>query len=221
MFFFLNIYWWGGKRPFVYLWPFVGSLSREQRRVWFADGILPNGETTDSSKGPAPNPHSSPAQPPAVSQISSKSTASTHEVRGCFVLRNIIICSGPRLIMGLQCIQYLCDWAWVILSLLGHRRWPAVPELQWEARSVWSQRTDFLPSSSPPELKEVREATSQVLCSSSLFTFILPACACDHHHHQYHYHAHHHRQHREHYHTHHHLHHHHVIPHTEIETEQK
>ncbi|TST47715.1 Zinc finger FYVE domain-containing protein 9 [Bagarius yarrelli] len=54
-----------------------GSLSREQRRVWFADGILPNGETTDSSKGPASN--SNPIQPPSVSQISNKSTTSTHE----------------------------------------------------------------------------------------------------------------------------------------------
>ncbi|KAF4076281.1 hypothetical protein AMELA_G00212620 [Ameiurus melas] len=57
-----------------------GSLSREQRRVWFADGILPNGETTDSSKGPAPNPNASPAPPPAVSQTSHKSTTSTREV---------------------------------------------------------------------------------------------------------------------------------------------
>uniref|UniRef100_A0A671LNA4 Zinc finger FYVE domain-containing protein 9-like n=1 Tax=Sinocyclocheilus anshuiensis TaxID=1608454 RepID=A0A671LNA4_9TELE len=38
-----------------------GSLPREQRRVWFADGILPNGEATDSSKGPAANPN--PTQP--------------------------------------------------------------------------------------------------------------------------------------------------------------
>ncbi|XP_066508197.1 zinc finger FYVE domain-containing protein 9-like isoform X2 [Hoplias malabaricus] len=54
-----------------------GSLSREQRRVWFADGILPNGETADS-KAPAPN--SSQSQPLTVSQFSNKSTAaSTHE----------------------------------------------------------------------------------------------------------------------------------------------
>ncbi|XP_027016336.2 zinc finger FYVE domain-containing protein 9 isoform X1 [Tachysurus fulvidraco] len=56
-----------------------GPLSREQRRVWFSDGILPNGETTDSSKGTAPNQNSNPVQPPAVSQISNKSNTSTHE----------------------------------------------------------------------------------------------------------------------------------------------
>uniref|UniRef100_A0AAR2JVP3 FYVE-type domain-containing protein n=1 Tax=Pygocentrus nattereri TaxID=42514 RepID=A0AAR2JVP3_PYGNA len=43
-----------------------GSLPREQRRVWFADGILPNGETADSTKAPAPNPSQS--QPLTVSQ---------------------------------------------------------------------------------------------------------------------------------------------------------
>ncbi|KAF5895233.1 zinc finger FYVE domain-containing protein 9-like isoform X1, partial [Clarias magur] len=57
-----------------------GSLSREQRRVWFADGVLPNGETTDSSKAPAPNPDASPSQPTAVSQGSNKSATSTREV---------------------------------------------------------------------------------------------------------------------------------------------
>ncbi|XP_076837820.1 zinc finger FYVE domain-containing protein 9 isoform X2 [Brachyhypopomus gauderio] len=55
-----------------------GTLSREQRRVWFADGILPNGETADSPKGPAPDP--SPSQPLAVSQYSGKSqSAGTQE----------------------------------------------------------------------------------------------------------------------------------------------
>ncbi|XP_036412057.1 zinc finger FYVE domain-containing protein 9 isoform X1 [Colossoma macropomum] len=55
-----------------------GSLPREQRRVWFADGILPNGETADSTKAPAPNPSQS--QPLTVSQYSNKSTAaSAHE----------------------------------------------------------------------------------------------------------------------------------------------
>ncbi|XP_051554734.1 zinc finger FYVE domain-containing protein 9 isoform X2 [Myxocyprinus asiaticus] len=49
-----------------------GSLTREQRRVWFADGILPNGEATDSAKGPAAN--SNPPQPVAASQYSSKSS---------------------------------------------------------------------------------------------------------------------------------------------------
>ncbi|XP_062843554.1 zinc finger FYVE domain-containing protein 9 [Trichomycterus rosablanca] len=50
-----------------------GSLSREQRRVWFADGILPNGEAAEPTKAPAPDPDPDPAQPLAESQISSKS----------------------------------------------------------------------------------------------------------------------------------------------------
>uniref|UniRef100_A0AAR2LN95 FYVE zinc finger domain-containing protein n=1 Tax=Pygocentrus nattereri TaxID=42514 RepID=A0AAR2LN95_PYGNA len=54
------------------LCPLLGSLPREQRRVWFADGILPNGETADSTKAPAPNPSQS--QPLTVSQYSNKST---------------------------------------------------------------------------------------------------------------------------------------------------
>uniref|UniRef100_A0A4W6FSK4 Zinc finger FYVE-type containing 9 n=1 Tax=Lates calcarifer TaxID=8187 RepID=A0A4W6FSK4_LATCA len=33
-----------------------GSLSREQRRVWFADGVLPNGDTTESPKPPTSSP---------------------------------------------------------------------------------------------------------------------------------------------------------------------
>uniref|UniRef100_A0A4W6FUK9 Zinc finger FYVE-type containing 9 n=1 Tax=Lates calcarifer TaxID=8187 RepID=A0A4W6FUK9_LATCA len=45
-----------------------GSLSREQRRVWFADGVLPNGDTTESPKpptsSPAPSHTSNPAPPP-------------------------------------------------------------------------------------------------------------------------------------------------------------
>uniref|UniRef100_A0A8C2DW23 Zinc finger, FYVE domain containing 9a n=1 Tax=Cyprinus carpio TaxID=7962 RepID=A0A8C2DW23_CYPCA len=52
-----------------------GSLPREQRRVWFADGILPNGDATDSSKGPAANPN--PTQPVAASQNSNKSSGAT------------------------------------------------------------------------------------------------------------------------------------------------
>lgn len=49
-----------------------GSLPREQRRVWFDDGILPNGDATDSSKGPAANPN--PTQPVTASQNSNKSS---------------------------------------------------------------------------------------------------------------------------------------------------
>ncbi|KAG9278858.1 zinc finger FYVE domain-containing protein 9-like isoform X2 [Astyanax mexicanus] len=49
------------------------SGPREQRRVWFADGILPNGETAESSKAPASSPSQS--QPPAAPQYPNKSTA--------------------------------------------------------------------------------------------------------------------------------------------------
>ncbi|XP_026138667.1 zinc finger FYVE domain-containing protein 9-like isoform X1 [Carassius auratus] len=52
-----------------------GSLPREQRRVWFDDGILPNGDATDSSKGPAANPN--PTQPVTASQNSNKSSGAS------------------------------------------------------------------------------------------------------------------------------------------------
>uniref|UniRef100_A0A8C0XXK3 Zinc finger, FYVE domain containing 9a n=1 Tax=Cyprinus carpio carpio TaxID=630221 RepID=A0A8C0XXK3_CYPCA len=51
-----------------------GSVPREQRRVWFADGILPNGEATDSSKGPAANPN--PTQPVAAARATGAPMAS-------------------------------------------------------------------------------------------------------------------------------------------------
>ncbi|XP_066548547.1 zinc finger FYVE domain-containing protein 9 isoform X1 [Amia ocellicauda] len=50
-----------------------GSLPREQRRVWFADGILPNGEAADSSKMAVSGP--APAGPLAVSHDSCKPPA--------------------------------------------------------------------------------------------------------------------------------------------------
>lgn len=52
--------------------------------------------------------------------------------------------------------------------------WPlwAVP---WVAQWASFQRTGSLPSSSPPESKEVREATSQVL--ALILTISLPLCA--------------------------------------------
>ncbi|KAM9459354.1 zinc finger FYVE domain-containing protein 9-like isoform 2-T5 [Salvelinus alpinus] len=50
-----------------------GSLAREQRRVCFADGILPNGEVAESPKPPATSP--APSRPLAVSQCSNKSSA--------------------------------------------------------------------------------------------------------------------------------------------------
>lgn len=48
-----------------------GSLTREQRRVWFADGVLPNGDTTESPKPPGSNPASS--QSLAIASHSNKS----------------------------------------------------------------------------------------------------------------------------------------------------
>ncbi|XP_061094951.1 zinc finger FYVE domain-containing protein 9-like [Conger conger] len=50
-----------------------GSISREQRRVWFADGILPNGEVADSSKMAASIP--APSAPLTVTHECDKLTA--------------------------------------------------------------------------------------------------------------------------------------------------
>uniref|UniRef100_A0AAZ3RXM9 FYVE-type domain-containing protein n=1 Tax=Oncorhynchus tshawytscha TaxID=74940 RepID=A0AAZ3RXM9_ONCTS len=62
-----------------------GSLAREQRRVCFADGILPNGEAVESPKPPATSP--APSRPLAVSQSSNKSsTADSSEVRSTAAL---------------------------------------------------------------------------------------------------------------------------------------
>ncbi|XP_067331713.1 zinc finger FYVE domain-containing protein 9 isoform X2 [Channa argus] len=51
-----------------------GSLSREQRRVWFADGVLPNGDTTESPKPPTSSP--APSQSLAISTYTNKSSTS-------------------------------------------------------------------------------------------------------------------------------------------------
>nr|XP_015210828.1 PREDICTED: zinc finger FYVE domain-containing protein 9 isoform X1 [Lepisosteus oculatus]XP_015210829.1 PREDICTED: zinc finger FYVE domain-containing protein 9 isoform X1 [Lepisosteus oculatus]XP_015210830.1 PREDICTED: zinc finger FYVE domain-containing protein 9 isoform X1 [Lepisosteus oculatus]XP_015210831.1 PREDICTED: zinc finger FYVE domain-containing protein 9 isoform X1 [Lepisosteus oculatus]XP_015210832.1 PREDICTED: zinc finger FYVE domain-containing protein 9 isoform X1 [Lepisosteus len=60
-----------------------GSLPREQRRVWFADGILPNGEVADSSKvavsgaapsGPLTVSHDS-CKPPAANPCASEAAS--------------------------------------------------------------------------------------------------------------------------------------------------
>ncbi|XP_019968314.2 zinc finger FYVE domain-containing protein 9 isoform X1 [Paralichthys olivaceus] len=51
-----------------------GSLSREQRRVWFADGVLPNGDAAESPKPPTSSP--APSQSLAISTGSSKSSTS-------------------------------------------------------------------------------------------------------------------------------------------------
>ncbi|XP_034743994.1 zinc finger FYVE domain-containing protein 9 isoform X2 [Etheostoma cragini] len=51
-----------------------GSLTREQRRVWFSDGLLPNGDTSESPKPPASSP--APSQSLAISVYSNKSSTS-------------------------------------------------------------------------------------------------------------------------------------------------
>uniref|UniRef100_A0A668A7G9 Zinc finger FYVE-type containing 9 n=1 Tax=Myripristis murdjan TaxID=586833 RepID=A0A668A7G9_9TELE len=51
-----------------------GSLTREQRRVWFADGILPNGETAEPPKPPTTS--QAPSRSLAVSPYSNKSSGS-------------------------------------------------------------------------------------------------------------------------------------------------
>nr|XP_046263637.1 zinc finger FYVE domain-containing protein 9 isoform X2 [Scatophagus argus] len=51
-----------------------GSLSREQRRVWFADGVLPNGDAAESPKPPTSSP--APSQSQAISTYSNKSSTS-------------------------------------------------------------------------------------------------------------------------------------------------
>lgn len=49
-------------------------LTREQRRVWFADGVLPNGDTGDTPKPPTAS--STPSQALAISTYSNKSSTS-------------------------------------------------------------------------------------------------------------------------------------------------
>uniref|UniRef100_A0A8D0CPF9 Zinc finger FYVE-type containing 9 n=1 Tax=Sander lucioperca TaxID=283035 RepID=A0A8D0CPF9_SANLU len=51
-----------------------GSLTREQRRVWFSDGLLPNGDTSESPKPPTSSP--APSQSLAISAYSNKSSTS-------------------------------------------------------------------------------------------------------------------------------------------------
>ncbi|XP_028986588.1 zinc finger FYVE domain-containing protein 9 isoform X2 [Betta splendens] len=51
-----------------------GSLSREQRRVWFADGVLPNGDAAESPKPSASSP--APSHSLAISTYSNKSSTS-------------------------------------------------------------------------------------------------------------------------------------------------
>ncbi|XP_059201381.1 zinc finger FYVE domain-containing protein 9 isoform X1 [Centropristis striata] len=51
-----------------------GTLTREQRRVWFADGVLPNGDTAESPKPLTSSP--APSQSLAISNKSSTSESS-------------------------------------------------------------------------------------------------------------------------------------------------
>lgn len=37
-------------KPVLFSQPVLGLCPKEQRRVWFADGILPNGEVADTTK---------------------------------------------------------------------------------------------------------------------------------------------------------------------------
>ncbi|XP_068196270.1 zinc finger FYVE domain-containing protein 9 isoform X2 [Antennarius striatus] len=54
-----------------------GSLTREQRRVWFADGVLPNGDATETSKPP---PFSAAlSQPVASTGLNKSSTSESSE----------------------------------------------------------------------------------------------------------------------------------------------
>ncbi|KAM4551225.1 zinc finger FYVE domain-containing protein 9 isoform 2-T2 [Odontesthes bonariensis] len=53
-----------------------GSLTREQRRVWFADGVLPNGDTTDSSKPSTSSP--APSQSNSNKSSTSESSEAAH-----------------------------------------------------------------------------------------------------------------------------------------------
>lgn len=169
-----------------------GTLPREQRRVWFADGILPNGETTESSKGPPANPN--PSQPVATSQSSNKSSgANASEVTIYFApfefISNMEVFFRHRLISIMVLIlRQSCYVTVMNLCLFRCCRRPVPleprPPALWAALSVWSQRTDFLPSSSPQASKEVREATSQVLAhphhsaASTLLNMSIGACLC-------------------------------------------
>ncbi|KAF0046578.1 hypothetical protein F2P81_000211 [Scophthalmus maximus] len=53
-----------------------GSLTREQRRVWFADGVLPNGDAAESPK-PTTSSSPAPSQSLAISTGSNKSSSAS------------------------------------------------------------------------------------------------------------------------------------------------
>ncbi|KAK5860300.1 hypothetical protein PBY51_021791 [Eleginops maclovinus] len=53
-----------------------GTMTREQRRVWFADGLLPNGDASESPKPPTSSP--APSHSLAISTYSNKSSPPEH-----------------------------------------------------------------------------------------------------------------------------------------------
>lgn len=59
--------------------PPSATLTREQRRVWFAEGVLPNGDTSESPKPPAAN--LAPSQSPGSTRSNKSSTSEYSEVR--------------------------------------------------------------------------------------------------------------------------------------------
>ncbi|XP_010783464.1 zinc finger FYVE domain-containing protein 9, partial [Notothenia coriiceps] len=62
-----------------------GTLTREQRRVWFADGLLPNGDASESPKPASSSP--APSHSMAISTYSNKSCTAEHSERPIHVNR--------------------------------------------------------------------------------------------------------------------------------------
>uniref|UniRef100_A0A8C7YJY0 Zinc finger, FYVE domain containing 9a n=1 Tax=Oryzias sinensis TaxID=183150 RepID=A0A8C7YJY0_9TELE len=70
-----------------------GSVSRDQRRVWFADGVLPNGDATDSYKPSSSS--SAPSQPRTSSAFSNKSSTSEASEKLCTRQGAADLCLNP------------------------------------------------------------------------------------------------------------------------------
>uniref|UniRef100_A0A8C5GJQ2 FYVE-type domain-containing protein n=1 Tax=Gouania willdenowi TaxID=441366 RepID=A0A8C5GJQ2_GOUWI len=81
-----------------------GSLSREQRRVWFADGVLPNGDSAESDKPPSST--SGLPQSLAVSSYSNKSTTSEYVNRKCWYVtsKGMHAVGQAEVVILLQCL---------------------------------------------------------------------------------------------------------------------
>uniref|UniRef100_A0A672HNE7 Zinc finger, FYVE domain containing 9a n=1 Tax=Salarias fasciatus TaxID=181472 RepID=A0A672HNE7_SALFA len=75
-----------------------GSLTREQRRVWFADGVLPNGDATDSPKPPGSSPASSQS---GASPFSFPAVPVEIPVKSCFLHQIPVI--SPVLVLVKTC----------------------------------------------------------------------------------------------------------------------